>query len=98
MDKENVSTSDVINALYVNRTNGTFNIALTSSSTEENLGHDIVIQIDNANKVFRLIDSNFGVIEYDSFEEFAKQAKKYLKLQYDDYDTFVITAYKKTPA
>jgi len=98
MDKENVSTSDLINALYVSKTNGTFNIALTSSSKEENIGHDIVIQIDNTNKVFRLIDSNFGVIEYDSIEEFAKQSKRYLKLQYDDYDTFVIITYKKTPA
>ncbi len=98
MDKETVSTSDLINAICVIKTNGTFNIALTSSSTEENIGHDLVIQIDNTNKVFRLIDSNFGVIEYDSFEEFAKQAKKYLKLQYNDYDTFVITTYKKTSA
>lgn len=91
--KEKASTEDMVEIVKQLRTPGVLHIAL-SSFGESGLGHDIVIQLEPKRSVFRLIDSNIGVIEYDSHDKFCAAFGQIIPLLYPDYKAFVIFKYQ----
>lgn len=48
-------------------------------------GHAMTVQIDPSRGIYRLIDDNLGVLEYETAEKFTLEAGKYLTLTYSDY-------------
>lgn len=55
--------------------------------------HSFNIQIDRTNNIFRFIDDNMGVCEWDSYANFRKQFSQYLDLFYSGYHSFVLEQY-----
>ncbi|MBS0616280.1 MAG: hypothetical protein JSR58_07010 [Verrucomicrobia bacterium] len=57
--------------------------------------HTFNLQIDKSNNVFRWMDDNFGVCEYDSAADFRSEFTKYLQAFYPEYTRFVVQTYAK---
>jgi hypothetical protein len=53
-------------------------------------GHAINVQFNPAKNIYRFIDDNFGICEFDSAEEFKREFSEYMNLFYSDYHTFYV--------
>lgn len=94
--KEKASTEDLAKILPFLTLSGITQIALSNLGTqdENGLGHDIILQLEPGSKIFRYIDSNVGVIEFNDFNEFKKEISTLLPLLYPGYTAFIVTSYK----
>ncbi|MCB1114884.1 MAG: hypothetical protein KDK71_00315 [Chlamydiia bacterium] len=95
--KDEASTKDLVEILPSLETlSGVNHIALSSLSAKDKngLGHDVILQIEPKSNIFRFIDSNIGVIEFDNYEELTRELSTLLPLIYPDYTAFMIIAYK----
>lgn len=53
-------------------------------------GHAINIQFDSARKIFRFIDDNLGICEFNSITDFASEFYSYMNLYYKNDQHFII--------
>lgn len=53
-------------------------------------GHAINIQFDSSRNVFRFIDDNLGICEFNSIDEFATEFYSYMNIYYKDDKHFII--------
>lgn len=93
--KKKASIEDLTGILPSLKVSGVMHIALSNiGQGEGGIGHDIVIQLEPKTGVFRLIDSNVGVVEFKSHEEFVSETSKLLNLLYPEYTAFVAFVYE----
>jgi hypothetical protein len=57
-------------------------------------GHAINNQLNASLKIFRIIDDNLGICEWDSYEEFQTQFQSYLEAFYSDSIAFSLQRYE----
>ncbi|MCB1109989.1 MAG: hypothetical protein KDK64_03340 [Chlamydiia bacterium] len=94
--KQKASIEDLTGILPSLKIPGVMHIVLSNLGEKDGsgIGHDIVIQLEPKTGVYRLIDSNVGVVEFNSHKEFVKEVSTLLNLMYPGYTAFMAFVYK----
>lgn len=65
------------------------------SDKDDSEGHALALQIDSQNNIYRLLDPNHGVYQFDSLEQLKIATKSYMKDVYyrESYNSFDVVQY-----